>query len=124
MEDRLLHLTNESWRRGCCPYQWRSAIIVPIRKKGKPASQPSSYRPVALTSVIAKTVERMVHSRLTHILESGNMLSACQAGFRRGHSTEEQLARVTQDIFDGFEERPHKRSVMALLDFNRAYDKV
>ena len=66
----------------------------------------------------------MVATRLYHILESKNMLAPSQAGFRRGRSTEEQLARITQDVFDGLEAKNPQRSVLVLLDFSTAYDRV
>jgi hypothetical protein len=120
----LLTLINDSWRTGECPVDWRTAIIIPILKPRKPANCPESYRPVALTSCIAKVMERLVADRLSYFLESKGLLSPCQAGFRRGRSTEEQLARVCQDVFDGLEREPPWQSTLSLLDFSRAYDKV
>jgi hypothetical protein len=113
----LLTLFNDSWRMGECPVDWRTAIIIPILKPRKPAGAPSSYRPVALTSCVAKVMERLVADRLGYFLESRGLLASCQAGFRRGRSTEEQLARVCQDVFDGLERASPERSVLGLLDF-------
>lgn len=42
----------------------------PLLKKGKPASNPDSYRPVSLTSCVAKTMEGMIiTSRLAFLAE-------------------------------------------------------
>ena len=41
-----------------------------------------------------------------------------------GRSTADQLIKLTQSIFDGFECRKPKRSAKVLLDFQRAYDRV
>jgi hypothetical protein len=124
MVSTLLSLFNDSWSKGDCPVDWRTATIIPILKPRKPADSPGSYRPVSLTSCVAKVMERLVADRLSYYLESNNLLAPCQAGFRRGRSTEEQIARVCQDIFDGLESKNHERSVLCLLDFSRAYDKV
>ena len=114
-EETLLHLINHSW----------DCIIIPIfKRKGKAKEKPSSYRPVALNSCTAKLEERLVVTRLVYHLESKKKLAPCQAGFRRGRSTEEQLARVTQDIFDGLEAKESRRAALVLLDFSRAYDKT
>ena len=100
-------------------------LIIPIFKgKGKAKEKPSSYRPVALTSCTAKLAERLVATRLVYHLELKKKLAPCQAGFRRDRSTEEQLARVTQDIFDGLEAKEPRRAALVLLDFSRAYDKT
>ena len=113
----LLALFNRSWQEGKTPSAWRVATIIPMYKgKGKAVDSPKSYRPVALTSCLAKLMERLVSSRLIHLLEAGNKLAPCQAGFRKGRSTEEQLARITQNIFDGLEDQAPRRSVLVLLD--------
>ena len=48
---KLLQLFNRSWERGEIPKNWKTAIIIPILKKGKPAKDLASYRPISLTCV-------------------------------------------------------------------------
>ena len=55
-----------------------------IRKPGKDPINPSSYRPVALTSPVCKLMERRITERLTYFLESGGLMSPGQSGFRKG----------------------------------------
>ena len=93
-------------------------------KRSKPASKIDSYRPVSLTSCIAKTVERMVASRLAHLAESKQWWCEDQAGFRRLRSCEDQVLRISQTISDGFQARPSQRGVLVLLDYSKAYDTV
>jgi ribonuclease HI len=120
----LLKLLNRSWSEGECPQSWRDAVIIPLLKSGKPAEKVDSYRPVSLTSCIAKTLERMVAARLHHLAESRGWWSCKQAGFRRLHSTEDQVLRLSQSISDGFQARKPLRTVLALLDFSKAFDTV
>ena len=128
-ESEMLALINRSWSEGAVPSPWRIAEIVAIPKKGKPLTEPSSYRPISLLSCVGKLAERLVQQRLQHWLEAAGKINPNQAGFRRGHSTLDQLARVTQSIFDALEvprtkhTRP-QRAVLALLDFTAAYDRV
>jgi len=49
-------------------------------------------------------------------------LNAAQAGFRKHRSYEDQVLRVTQAIRDGFQSK--KRSLLVLLDYSKAYDKI
>ena len=119
---KLLELANMSWARGELPSIWRKAIIVPILKKGKPRDSPGSYRPVSLLSCLGKVVERLVQSRLYWYLEQGNLLHPAQSGFRRARCTEDQVLKVTQAVADGFQRR--ERTVMALVDFKRAFDRT
>ena len=94
----LLDLFNRSWAAADVPASWRTAEIVAIPKKGKPPSELSSYRPISLLSSTSKLAERIVQGRLQHWLESSGKLNQNQAGFRRGHSTMDQLGRITQQI--------------------------
>jgi hypothetical protein len=85
-----------------CPQSWKDAVIVPILKLGKPQGQLDSYRPIALTSFLAKVMEHMVAKRLRHLAESRGMLNSDQSGFCPQRSTEDQVIRLSQAINDGF----------------------
>lgn len=50
----LLDSFNTSWNTGQLPRDWKDALIIPIRKQDKPANDPGSYRPIALTSISCK----------------------------------------------------------------------
>jgi len=120
----MLGIFNQSWREGVLPQAWRNAVIVPILKPGKPPGRVDSYRPISLTSCLGKVFERMVAKRLSHIAETRGLLTEDQAGFRGLRSTEDQVLRISQTVSDGFQAKPAKRSVLALLDFSKAYDTV
>ena len=121
---RWLEVYNESWRKGRTPGEWKKAEIIPILKAGKDPKKTDSFRPVSLTSVLAKLLERMVANRLWFWMERTKCLIPWQAGFQRGRSTEEQVNRIIQDIQDGWEEREHLKTIVVTLDCSKAYDKV
>ena len=123
-QETLLLLFNKSWETGAVPAIWRKAEIVAIPKKGKPLDVPESYRPISLLCSASKLLERLVQTRLQYWLESRHLITPNQAGFRKGHSTMDQIARITQSIFDSFEQPKPGRAALALLDFQRAYDRV
>ncbi|GFO37594.1 RNA-directed DNA polymerase from mobile element jockey [Plakobranchus ocellatus] len=83
----LLKLFNNIWITGDIPPFWREVSVVPTPKPGKDPSDPSNYKPIALTSCLCKTLKRMLNDRLVHVLESRNLLSKIQCGFREDHST-------------------------------------
>ena len=56
--------------------------------------------------------------------EAQGWFSKIQAGFRKGRNCVDQILRMVQAIDDGFQAKPMKRSVMALLDLSKAYDRV
>lgn len=60
------------------------AVVIPIRKPSKDPSNPTSYRPIALTSNICKVMEQMITGRLTYELEKRG---SCKSEFRKGRNT-------------------------------------
>ena len=118
----LLLLFNKTWRSGVIPKAWKVATITPILKKGKPADEPKSYRPISQTSCIGKVAERMVNRRLYWWLEAAGVISQSQAGFRAKSRTEDQLFRFTQKVLDGFQEQKHTTAIF--IDLQQAYDRV
>ena len=57
-----------------------SANIVPVHKKGE-KQLPTNYRPISLTCIIVKTMERIIHRQLVYVLDSHKLLDDCQFGF-------------------------------------------
>ena len=55
----LLKVYNHVWESGCFPPPWREVVVIPIPKPGKDHSDPGNFRPIALTSCLCKTMERM-----------------------------------------------------------------
>lgn len=72
---------------GITPPSWLEAIVIPIPKAGKDHTDPNNYHPIALTSCIYKTMEKMVNKRLVCKLESDYQISNLQCVFRRGRGT-------------------------------------
>ena len=121
----LLSLFNRSWSSHTFPSCWKPTTIIPIHKPGKPTSSPSSFRPISLTSCIFKLFECLILSRLTFHLESNHLLSTCQAGFRPGRSSLDQILTLSQSIWDGFQKKkPPDRTILASVDFSKAFDSV
>ena len=79
-----------SLRDGCIPSTWNRSLVVPLFKAGSRCN-PLNYRPVSLTSVCCKVMERSLASHIMNYLEDNNLLSSRQFGFRAGRSTEDQL---------------------------------
>ena len=78
----LLRAFNKIWQTGQIPSSWQEATIIPVPKPGKDHSNPTNYRPIALTSCICKTMERMVNDHLVWTLERERLISEYQCGFR------------------------------------------
>ena len=93
----LTMLFRESLEMSLLPELWKQSLVVPIFKKGVRAD-PLNYRPISLTSVVCKVLERVIYRSLYLYLEDNGVLSADQFGFRAGRSTEDQLLLVYDKV--------------------------
>ena len=118
--ETLLNIFNYIWTTGKFPEDWTLATIIPIPKPGKDPAEPNNYRPIALTSCLCKTLERMINKRLTWFLESNNHISRFQSGFRSDRSTTDNLVRLETFIRDAFIKKEHV--VAVFFDLEKAYD--
>lgn len=118
----FLNIINTILLTGNVPSTWKTQIIIPILKPNKSASDASSYRPIALSSVLLKVAEHLVKNRLEWYLESNGLLASSQFGFRRGKSTLDSLSIFTTDIRSALSLNHHTISVF--LDISAAYDNV
>ena len=55
----LARVFNLSLKEGVIPFEWKEANIISLFKKGS-RSKSEKYRPVNLTSVICKLLERLI----------------------------------------------------------------
>jgi hypothetical protein len=118
----LLKIFNQSWTQGIVPTTWKEAQIIPILNKGKDKKDPRSYRPISLLSCVGKVMEMLVNQRLINHLESNNILSPSQTGYRKHRNTEDQLSYLAQSVENAFQEK--KKLLAVFFDLSRAFDKV
>ncbi|KAL2088359.1 hypothetical protein ACEWY4_015258 [Coilia grayii] len=118
----VLNLFNRVWEEGRLPAGWKEAVIVPIKKPGKDASNPANYRPIALTSPLGKLMERLVSGRLMYFVEEKGLLARCQSGFRKGRNTIDSVVCLEHEIRKA---QIHKETLVAVfLDVEKAYDML
>ncbi len=68
LADPLSHLVDRSIAAGRVPAAFKTANVVPIYKRGKDPSQPSSYRPVVILCALSKVLESLVVGQLVPFL--------------------------------------------------------
>ena len=95
--------------------------IAPIFKKGNKC-RPENYRPVALTSHLIKTFERIVRTQLSDYVENSGILNEEQHGFRAGRSCLTQLLLHYDSILESL--NSGLEVDVAYIDFEKAFDKV
>ncbi|KAG1582842.1 hypothetical protein G6F48_008896 [Rhizopus delemar] len=102
------------------PQLWRISQIVPIHKKGDP-SDPSNYRPISLTSVFRKILEKCIQPEL---LSTGPTLDVAQGGFRESRGSLDQVLCLTELCQLYYRKHLYYNSVLGFLDIKSAYDTV
>ena len=106
----LLLIFSHSLSHGVIPKSWKRAAIIPIYKSGD-KTVPSNYRPISLTSVICKVLERIIRKQVFSFLDQKGCLNSTQHGFRPGRSCLSALL----DVFD---------NIMHMLDSDSSVDMV
>ena len=117
----LAYLFNFSLRVGVFPDQWREAKVSPIFKKGSKLD-PGNYRPVSVLPAISKLMERIVHDQVYSYATTNDLLSPVQSGFRKKHSCQTSLHRVTEYVFSAIQRK--KLVGLVALDLRKAFDTV
>ncbi|CAM5121275.1 unnamed protein product [Eretmochelys imbricata] len=112
---------NESVNSGVVPYNWRIANIVPIFKKGK-KGDPGNYRPVSLTPVVCKVLEKILKEKVVKDIEVNGKWDKIQHGFRKGRSCQTNLISFFEKETDFLD----KGNAVDLiyLDFSKVFDTV
>ena len=99
----------------------KTAIVIPVHKSGD-KSDPSNYRPVSLTPIFAKMLEKIIKSFLEAHVYNFGILSECQHGFRQKYSTSSNLVEFTNNLANIANQ---SRSVsIVYTDLKKAFDSV
>ena len=93
----LCTIFNCSLQTGILPSSWKHGIIVPIYKKNGKPSLCASYRPICLTSVICKLLEKVIYRKIIEYFRLHGVISKAQHGFLSGKSTTTNLYECMND---------------------------
>jgi hypothetical protein len=119
---RFLNIFNKSWQTGIVPEEWKTGIIHLIPKPGRDLAFTKNWRPICLTSVMGKILERLINRRLMWWLENSDFFLPEQHGFRWFHSTQDNLAEYVSFIDQALQDGD---TVAALhMDVEAAYTSV
>ena len=97
------------------------ANVCPIYKGGY-VKKCSNYRPISILCNICKILEKHVHSHFYAYLNSHNLLSPAQSGFRKFHSCETSLISLMEGWTNSIEKG--LLNGLLFLDLKKAFDLV
>ncbi|MGL5622948.1 RNA-directed DNA polymerase, partial [Cetobacterium sp.] len=117
----VMYLYQDSLMSRTVPQDWKTAVVVGIYKSG-PRNRASNYRPVSLTSVLCKCLERLICKQVCQHLARHELLSDAQHGFVKRRSCLTNLLQflneVTRRLDAGIQVN------VCYLDFSKAFDSV
>ena len=117
----LTRLFNKCIRESIFPSVLKIASVIPIHKSGD-IDDINNYRPISIIPVIGKVFERLLSDQLVNFLETKNLFSPNQHGFRAGKSTGTAVAALVNRIVGHFERREYCE--VTFLDLSKAFDCV
>lgn len=117
----LAQLFTLSYEFSYLPPVWLTALITPLFKKGK-HTDPSNYRPIALTSTLSKVMETIIKDQTLSYLLCNNFITKDQHGFIKKHSTVTNLLECTNDWLLSL--NSSKSTDVVYIDFSKAFDSI
>ena len=107
---------------GVLPEVWSVGLIKPIYKRKGEKTKPENYRPITLVSCIGKLFTGILSNRLYTYAENNDIFSNTQAGFRKGHSTTDNIF-ILYSLIEMLNFRK-KKLFCAFIDLKQAFDTV
>ena len=117
----LARVFNLSLKEGVVPFEWKEANIISLFKKGS-RNKSENYRPVSLTSVICKLLERLIKDHMVDFLVKHKLLNSSQHGFLKARSCLTNMLCFLEEITKWIDVGSPVNIIY--LDFQKAFDKV
>lgn len=117
----LYWLFRKSLDESKVPQAWKQGTVTALHKKGD-KTRVDNYRPISLTSVVCKCMEKIVRRSLMQHMLDNNLLSAQQHGFVPGRSCITQMLEVLDKWTEAVDQG--ETIDVVYLDFAKAFDTV
>jgi len=118
----LLSFINLSINKSYIPDPCKRATITMIPKKISKSNNPKEYRPISLTSSLAKLCEKAIALKLKVWMKDERILIKQQSGFRAHRQTKDNILFISQKVIDSFNRV--KKVCAIFFDIASAFDKV
>ena len=103
----------------------RRSNVVPVHKKvDKQLILIKNYRLVSLLPICGKLMKKLMFNSIFNFIDTRNMLSVHQSGFRPGDSCVHQLISIVHEIYSAFDANPSLEVRGVFLDISKAFDRV
>ena len=72
--------------------------------------------------MLSKNYERVILTQLCSIIETNQIYSSTQSGFRKGHSTINLLLKLRDDMYKAM--KISEVTLAILIDYSKAFDTI
>lgn len=107
---------------GEVPDAWLEANVTPLYKKKGSRLDAVNYRPISLTSVVCKIMEKLIKNSVMKFLDDNELISKHQHGFRSKKSCTTNLLEAIDYATKVLSEK--NTMDILFIDFEKAFDKV
>ena len=121
LDDMILQFCNRALVDGSIPDHWRKLNIVPVSVEGS-LTKVDNFKRIALTSIVSKTLNRMILNIIRPAMEEIHRIKFNQNGFREGRSTTSYILCLWR-ILDGARNR-NLSALLLFIHFNKVFDSV
>merc|ERR1711954_593636 len=83
----ILHLFNCMLRTDTFPQEYKTARIIPLKKKDKDKHDIDSFHPVSNLNPVEKCLEQLLKNRINKFLKVNKVTPGYHHGAHKGHST-------------------------------------
>ena len=118
----LSKLFTKSVQEGKYPTQWKKATVKAVFKGRGSPSEAGSYRPISLLPCLSKIFEKLMFARIYDHIHSNSLMTQKQSGYRPGHSTELQLAYLSDRLYRAMDSG--NDYTVIYLDISRYFEKI
>lgn len=117
----LTDIFNCSLRSGQFPSLWKDSYVTPLPKVKSPTLM-TEFRPINITSILSKALEKLVLRQMTDYLKENSLLDELQSAYKPKHSTMTALLKISEDIRQAMDDK--KLTIIVLLDCSAAFNSV
>lgn len=117
----LSKLMSNSFQKGVSPDSLKIARIIPIFKSGN-RLESSNHRPISTLSAVSKIIEKAMYDRVLKFLDTHNILSKDQFGFRKKYSSQSAVSKLVNHNQQNKDKGLF--TVAIFLDLKKAFDTI
>lgn len=116
------NIFNAALQLGYFPEEWKVAKLILIPKKDGPLTTHADFRPICITPIIGKILEKLLNNRIYHFLHHNKHLNPNQFGFTHQKSSTIALYKMHQHIKEV--QRNKGTPIIISLDISGAFNSL